>query len=299
MRLGLGTVQFGTDYGISNTAGRVAEDEVDRILRLAAENEIAVLDTAAAYGESEAVLGRVLWAGHPFHVVTKIPPLPADRISRQHALKAKDGFLRSLERLRQPSVYGLLAHHAPDLWRPGGGHLVEMLLELKQRGLARKIGASFYSAAEIREARACMAIELAQVPVNVVDQRLIADGQLGELHQAGTEIHARSIFLQGLLLMDPSALPAQLARFRKHLELVGRLAAAAGISRLSLALGFVGGLADIDVSLVGVTSAGELREILAASHAQLPPMDLSALGSQDEALVNPSRWPALGAPSNA
>ena len=299
MRLGLGTVQFGTDYGISNAAGLVGEDDVAGILRLAAENEIAMLDTAAAYGESEAVLGRALWPGHPFHIVTKIPPLRADRVGRHDARKAKDCFLRSLDRLRQPSVYGLLVHHAPDLRRPGGGHLVEMLLELKQQGVARKIGASFYSAAEIREARACMTIELAQVPVSVVDQRLIADGLLAELHQAGTEIHARSVFLQGLLLMDPSALPAELARFGKHLELVGRLAVAAGISRLSLALCFVGGLADVDVSLVGVTSTRELREILAASRAQMPAMDFSALASQDELLVNPYRWAALRTPSNA
>lgn len=299
MKLGLGTVQFGTDYGISNSGGRVVEEEVARILRLAAENQITMLDTAAAYGESEAVVGRTLWPGHTFQIVTKLLPLRVDRVGRQDALKAKEDFLRSLERLRQSSVYGLLAHHAPDLYRDGGGHLGEILCELKQQGLAQKIGASFYSATEIREARACMPIELVQVPVNLVDQRLIADGLLAELHSAGTEIHARSVFLQGLLLMDPAALPSELARFRRHLQRTGQAAAAAGLSRLALALRFVGGLADVDVSLVGVTSAEELQEILAASRGRLPPMDLAALASQDESFLNPSRWASLSTPSNA
>jgi aryl-alcohol dehydrogenase-like predicted oxidoreductase len=299
MKLGLGTVQFGTDYGISNNAGRVSEDEVGRILGLAAENQITTLDTAAGYGESEAVLGRALWPGHAFQIVTKLLPLRLDRVGRQDALRAKEHFLRSLEKLRQSSVYGLLAHHAPDLYQNGGGHLIEILRELKQQGLARKIGASFYSAAEIHKARACMPIELAQVPANVVDQRLIGDGLLAELHRAGTEIHARSVFLQGLLLMDPEALPGDFARFRKHLKHIGGVAASAGLSRLSLALGFVGSLADVDVALVGVTSARELREIIAASRRRLPPIDFAALASQDESFLNPSQWPSLGTPSSA
>ena len=60
MKLGLGTVQFGTDYGISNKLGQTSADEVRKILEFAAGHGIRYLDTAPAYGTSEAVLGENL-----------------------------------------------------------------------------------------------------------------------------------------------------------------------------------------------------------------------------------------------
>src|SRR5437667_1392801 len=112
MRLGLGSAQFGFDYGISNQSGRPSEREVAAILALAAKIGVEVIDTAAAYGESEDVLGRVLWPGHPFHVITKTVPIRSERILKADITSVRTSFLRSLERLRLDRVYGLLVHHS-------------------------------------------------------------------------------------------------------------------------------------------------------------------------------------------
>jgi aryl-alcohol dehydrogenase-like predicted oxidoreductase len=290
MKLGLGSAQFGSDYGVTNTSGKVAAAEIDGILRLAAESGIKVIDTAAAYGDSEAALGSALWPSHPFFLVTKCLPVKAQRIRPDDARQVKDGFLRSLEKLRQPAVYGLLVHQAADLRKPGAELLVKELLELKQQGLVSRLGASFYNATEVSS---ILRLEIAQVPVSIADQRLVADGTLKRLHGEGVEIHARSVFLQGLLLAE--RIPDSLADRARPLQRITAHARAAGVSRLALALGFVAAIAEVDVALVGATSRDELEEIVAALGSAGRADDVSHLAVEDEALLNPSRWPKVNA----
>jgi aryl-alcohol dehydrogenase-like predicted oxidoreductase len=297
MRLGLGSAQFGSDYGITNAGGKVAANEVARMLELAAVNGIKVIDTAAAYGESESALGRALGADHPFLLVTKCQPLAAPRIDTAAALKVRDAFLRSLEQLGQSSIHGLLVHQAADLRKPGADLLVEQLVALKKQGLVARLGASFYGAHEIPAVAAVLKLDIAQVPVSIADQRLVADGTLRRLHDAGVEIHARSVFLQGLLLADE--IPPALAGRARPLQRIRAHARAAGVSMLALALGFVGAIAEVDVALVGATRCGELEEIVQALDAAPRAADLSHLAIDDEELLNPSRWPRAAAHSRA
>lgn len=283
MKLGLGTAQFGSDYGVTNATGKVPPAEVERMLELAATSGIEVLDTAVAYGDSEAVLGRALGERHPFRVVTKCLPVKGERIGAAEARAVRDDFLRSLERLRQPAVHGLLVHQAADLRKPGAELLMQELQDLKRERLVSRIGASFYGVAETT-------LDIAQVPVSVADQRLVADGTLQRLHRAGVEIHARSVFLQGLLLAD--RIPPAFAN--RGLELIGTHARKAGISRLALALGFMASLRDVDVVLVGATTRAELAEIVAAA-STVATGELAHLAIHDEELLNPSRWPTVHA----
>ena len=68
-RLGIGTVQFGQPYGISNRHGQVPPEEVRAILSRAARAGIGLLDTAANYGEAEQVLSQMETGG--FRMVSK------------------------------------------------------------------------------------------------------------------------------------------------------------------------------------------------------------------------------------
>jgi aryl-alcohol dehydrogenase-like predicted oxidoreductase len=295
MRLGLGTAQFGSDYGVTNAVGKVPPTEVARMLQLAAGRGIKVIDTAAAYGESESALGRALGPDHPFLLVTKCQPVTAQRIGAAEALQVRDAFLRSLERLGQSSVHGLLVHQPADLRKPGAELLVEQLIALKRQGLVHRLGASLYGAKEIPAITGLLKLDIAQVPVSIADQRLVADGTLRRLRAEGVEIHARSVFLQGLLLADE--LPPALVGRGRPLQRIAAHARDAGVSRLALALGFVGAVPEIDVGLVGATSCAELEEILRALDDSPATGDLSHLAVHDEELLNPSRWPKTAAPS--
>ncbi len=211
MKIGLGTVQFGTPYGISNTTGQTPEQEVHRILTTAASHGIRTIDTASLYGDSEQVLGRQLSVDHVFRIVTKTPRFDRACISAEDGKHLKKVFDQSCSYLRQQTVYGLLVHNADDLLTSSGAYLMDAMSELKSEGRVSKIGASVYSASQIDRILERFSIDLIQLPINVLDQRLIKSGHLAALKHKDVEVHGRSVFLQGMLLMDPDRLPAHFA----------------------------------------------------------------------------------------
>ncbi|MFZ5632099.1 MAG: aldo/keto reductase [Bacillota bacterium] len=289
MKIGLGTVQFGLDYGISNREGKTTPEEVARILATAAGNGIRIIDTAVLYGASEEVLGRCLPRGHRFSIVTKTPGFEGGRISSRDLEFLEETFYRSLARLGQPSVYGLLVHHAGDLLAGGGSLLFQRMAELKKRGLVKKIGTSVYNGDEIDRIVEKYPVDLVQLPVNVLDQRLLISGHLSKLKGAGIEIHARSVFLQGLLIMDPGSLPSHFDSVKDHLrsyhDKIGRM----GMTPVQAALGFAAGLDEVDVLICGVNNHRQLEDICRL-YGPLKREMFAEFAIDDASILNPSLW---------
>lgn len=288
MKIGLGTVQFGLDYGVSNKGGKTPLEEVQRIIEAAAQNNVRVIDTAALYGTSEDSLGMALSAKHAFDIVTKTIKFSKATIEDEDALALKDGFARSLSRLKAKSVYGLMMHDADDLFKDGGGRLYEKMVELKEAGLVKKIGASVYTANQIDRLLSEFSIDLVQLPVNVLDQRLIRSGHLAKLRSAGVEVHGRSAFLQGLLLMDPDGLAPFFEPIKEHLRLYHGFLKQEQISPVDGAIGFVTGIDDIDTVVCGVETRDQLLDILKARPLSSPAFDRFAIS--DELMLNPAKW---------
>jgi aryl-alcohol dehydrogenase-like predicted oxidoreductase len=283
VKIALGTAQLGLEYGITNTLGRVSPQEAARILDVAERAGVRLLDTAPAYGDSEEVLGS-LRAAERFAIVTKTARLGA---------KGPEGvvasFERSLERLGATSLDALFVHAAADLGGATGRDLAARLRCLQEQGRVRRIGVSVYSAAEVVRALAVLDVDAVQVPVNVLDQRLLGDGTLGRLKKRGIEIHARSAFLQGVLVTDPASLPAYFDPIRPRLDAWRSFCRERGLTPLRAALGFVCGIAAIDQVVCGVESARQLEEVLAAAEP-LDPAEFRQLALDDPDFVDPSRW---------
>ena len=273
-KLGLGTVQFGQAYGVSNLRGQVPRSEAAAILARAADAGIGVLDTAANYGEAEAVLAGL--DTKPFRIVTKT-------VSVRHGVEAV------LARARQSAASlkadTLLVHAANDLQ---DGTLWPALQALKTEGVFRHIGISAYVADDPAALAERFRPDVMQLPFSLLDQRLLADGSLARLNDLSVEIHARSIFLQGLLFL--TQLPEKLRHAAPRLEEIRRRIAEAGSTPLAAALGFVLSRPQIGMALVGVTSGAELDEILAAASTPLPALEWTALALDDELVLTPSRW---------
>lgn len=288
MKIGLGTVQFGLDYGVSNKGGKTPVEEVKRIIEAAAQNNVRVIDTAALYGTSEDSLGMSLPSRHGFDIVTKTIKFGNVTIGDDDAASLESAFARSLSRLKASSVYGLLIHDADDLFKDGGGRLYEKMVELKEAGLVKKIGASVYTAGQIDRLLSGFSIDLAQLPVNVLDQRLIRSGHLAKLRSAGVEVHGRSAFLQGLLLMDPDGLAPFFEPVKEHLRLYHAFLEREKISPVHGAIGFVTGIDDIDTVVCGVETKDQLLDILRARPLSATAFDEFAIS--DERMLNPAKW---------
>jgi len=284
--LGLGAAQFGLDYGVSNLRGRVPEEEVRLILDTAAENRVGMVDTAPAYGDSERILGQSWPFPSPFRVVTKTVSL-AEGLDRVET-RAR----RSLERMALPRAYGLLVHSADDLLGPDGPALWDRLQRLKGEGLFQKIGVSVYGSDEPVLLARRFKPDLIQIPCSLLDQRPARDGALRALADLGVEVHLRSVFLQGLLFLDRDQLPVALADAGPRLSRIRRALAEAGADPLQAALAYAQTRPEASTVIVGVTSAAELRAILAASAAPVPDLDWAELALDHPFALDPRRWAA-------
>ncbi|MBI3804151.1 MAG: aldo/keto reductase [Nitrospirae bacterium] len=284
-RLALGTAQFGMTYGIANQTGQVSRSVAKAMLRLAAANRIDTLDTAIAYGESETCLGE---AGIPgFKLVTKLPVVPdgcaniGDWVQEQMSA--------SLSRLGVGAIYGLLLHRPQQLLGAEGKAIYQSLQGLKERGQIQKLGVSVYAPSELELLVPRYRFDLVQAPFNLVDRRLHATGWLQRLKDGGVEIHTRSAFLQGLLLMSPAIIPDQFASW-SHLwskwhSWLARNTTSAVQGCLAYPLSFP----EIDRVVVGADSVSQLEQIIDAAN-RVAPVELPDLHCDAENLINPADW---------
>jgi aryl-alcohol dehydrogenase-like predicted oxidoreductase len=286
-RLGLGTVQFGLPYGVANVDGQVSRDEATAILEYAWEAGVDTLDTAIAYGDSEERLGKIGVAG--WQIVSKLPAV-------QHGCADIAGWVEksiygSLRRLRVSKLKGLLLHQPHELLEPNGPALYQAMVGLKQAGLVEKIGVSIYGPSELNALWSRFEFDLVQAPFNVIDRRLASSGWLERLHQAGTEVHVRSVFLQGLLVMNGAQRSTKFNRWQSRWDVWRRWLADRALTPVQACLGFTLSYPEVSRVLVGVERVAQLDEILTAIRAgaemTMPP---DSLVSEDLDLINPSRW---------
>lgn len=286
--LALGTVQFGLPYGIANQAGQVTRQEAQAMLQLAAANGIDTLDTAIAYGESETCLGEV--GTQNFKLVTKLPALPdgcVDVIGW-----AQDQIVASLAKLGVSAVYGLLLHRSEQLLDSNGEELYQALQNLKDKGLVQKVGVSIYAPSELEAITRPFRLDLVQAPFNLVDRRLYTTGWLRRLKDDGIEIHTRSVFLQGLLLMPQSAIPPKFAPWSDLWGRWHKWLSTHDVSAVQACLAFPLGFPEIDRVVVGADTAGQLAQIISAANIPTQIL-LPELQCEEENLINPANWPRL------
>jgi len=289
MRLALGTAQFGIEYGITNRRGKLREDEISKILSIADSRGVGGLDTAPAYGDSEALLGKLLPQEHTFSVVTKTPPVAGEGNGQDDGVMVERTFMESLRALRVESAYGLLVHHAQNILVPGGERIFDVLRHLRDEGRVQKIGASVYDGGEIDLLLGRYDMDFVQVPLSIFDQRLVRSGHLRSLRSAGVEVHGRSLLLQGVLVTRPEELPSRFDRWQPELRAYRQAVREAGLTPIEMALRFARAQ-DIDWAIIGVAGVDELNEVLDAWSVPSDEFDYARFAVDDEGLVNPAMW---------
>lgn len=279
----LGTAQFGLAYGITNSAKKIQKDNVFRMLEKAAEHGITYLDTAPAYGDAETVLGE--YEGlNQFNIISKSSDDDGDYVEQAEA---------TLGRLGRPMLDLYLTHGADALCGTGAEERFAGLKTLKERGLARRIGASVYTLEQIDFICGNFDVDVLQVPLNIFDQRLIVDGTLGKIASRGIAVHARSIFLQGLLLSSAQDLPEYFAPISKHLEAFDQFCQTHAISRLDACCGFIKAQFDhLDGVLFGVHTEHHLDEICTAFKTAPLGLDYAAIAYHGKQGLDPRDWPS-------
>jgi aryl-alcohol dehydrogenase-like predicted oxidoreductase len=289
-RLALGTAQFGMPYGVANRAGQIGSEDARRILLRARGAGMDTLDTAVAYGTSESALGSI--GVSDWSVVSKVPPVPANCDDAHGWMRT--AVAGTLARLRIARLGGLLLHTPMQLLESPGAAIYSSLRQLRADGLTDRIGISVYGPDELEAVVGRFQFDIVQTPFNILDRRLVSSGWLQRLRSSGVEIHVRSLFLQGLLLMRATERPPEFSRWQRLWDSWHGWLERSGLTAVQACVGFVAGYADIGRAIVGVDSVRQLEEILAArtlSGVDLP----QSLVCEERDLVDPSRWQLRGA----
>jgi aryl-alcohol dehydrogenase-like predicted oxidoreductase len=288
MKIALGTVQFGLEYGIANQKGQVFEYEAKKIIEYAKEHNIDTIDTAIGYGDSEQCLGGI--GVKNWDIITKIPEIPQN--CKDINSWIDDQFMESLNRLKVNNVKGLMLHQPMQLVDSIGQEIWLKMKDLKKNNLVDKIGFSIYDPEELDKLYDDFHPDIIQAPFNIFDQRLETSGWLEKLHNSGVEVHIRSVFLQGLLLISAKDRPIEFKRWAYLWKILDKWLAEEGLTPLEACIGFANANEYISHIVVGVDSKSQLKQILEASDKVLDFFPSSII-TTDQSLINPSNWTDL------
>ncbi len=293
MKYCLGTVQFGMNYGIQGN-GQPALENVEQMLEYANLNGIDTLDTAAAYGTAESVLGNVLKKDTfpKFNIVSKLEPGAFENTQRSGwkniAVQKAD---ESRKRLGVDKLYSYLFHNAGYIFDKDA---VDALYGVKEEGITDRIGVSIYNPDEALKALEYEVIKAIQIPYNVFDQRLDQCGFFEKAKKQNVLVYARSSLLQGLVMMNPDDLPKKVQFAEGYLRVFLNICNSYGFDPLHVAVGYVGYNPNIDYVVFGVDNLNQLKEYISIRDWNMPESlykDItSAFKNVEEKLVNPSMW---------
>lgn len=290
IKIALGTAQFGMDYGINNSSGKVKTVEVFNILDEALKVGIDTIDTAYSYGDSESIIGNYASAGrNNLKIISKQPKCYCAEIEKLVG--------ESLKRLGVQTLYGYLVHSF-ESYRQDEAVWTE-LEKLKAKGRVAKIGFSLYSPFELEYIlKRGLTVDIIQIPFSVFDQRF--SPYLSEMKKRNIDVYARSVFLQGLVFKRSGELDGYFVKITDKLEALNSLAAKLGLSVASLCVNFVTANEFVCKAVVGVDSLENLLEIIRAS-IDSPCLsgdavhDISNLSINDDSILLPFNWKLSGA----
>lgn len=281
MKIALGTVQWGLDYGISNTNGIPSDDDLKSIFLIANNAGISLYDTAVQYGDAEKRLGE--YSAANCNIVTKV-----GSFSKSNRLEYQ--LENSFKNLQRDTIYGCLFHNANELNE--NKLLWEELLAYKKAGKINNIGYSLYEPSElISLLEEGLVPDIVQVPYSILDRKFEAYFEL--LKEKGVEIHVRSVFLQGLYFMSDEELDPIYDDLRQSLKEIQLLREKNNLSILEFALCYVIQNKFIDYVVLGVEKPQQLEQIIKASEQKLSKKtieEIKLIQLGNNTMLNPVNW---------
>lgn len=286
IRLAIGTAQFGQKYGVANSGDRVPIEVASQIIAFAGQAGIDTVDTAISYGDSERRLGKIGMQG--FNIISKLPPIPDGH--KNISQWVYTSVISSLKSLQINKLSAILLHRPSDLMESTGQVLWSSLQNLKQDGLVDKIGISVYDTVELDGLYHRYQIDVVQAPLNILDRRFSSSGWITRLQENGTEFHARSVFLQGLLLMSATNRPRYFQKWASLWRKWDRWLQDMRLTALEVCLSYICSFSGVKKIVVGIDNLEQLHSIIISTEG-ISTAWPDAIFCSDEKLIDPRKWP--------
>jgi aryl-alcohol dehydrogenase-like predicted oxidoreductase len=295
----VGTVQLGKTYGI-DTLGKPTREKSIKILEYAVKNGINVFDTAPDYGDSEKIIGYFLrkFGRENKFISTKLEKLPEEAWKNKDILsyKIRKEFDLSCKRLGVDKINIYLIHFTSEAFRDKG-KVLDILDDIKAEGRIDLVGVSIYTEEEFRKCMEDERIGAVQLPFNALDRRLTKSGLLAEAKKRNLVMFARSIYLQGLLLMEPERIPSFLSEAISFIKELRKIARFSGHSIKELCIKYALSINSISFIVVGINSLDQLKENINIFNSK--PLDKEVIKAINEIpipsnyILNPGKWKSL------
>ena len=281
----LGSANFTSGYGLRSSKGFTIT-QLNLISDILKKNNIKFIDTAYSYKGSQSKIGKSNLK--KFKIYTKIPKF---LYRKKLDIKAWiDKIIKkSLKQTKQKYFSGVYFHNYKDLLSKNGDYFFSALSELKKQGLIKKIGVSVYSPQELNDVINKFQIDIAQIPLNIFDRRFLKNNFLKRIKKLGIEVHARSIFLQGLLLMGPNEVPAYFKKWNKLFKNWNEWNNENKQNKIRTCFNFINSIKYIDKIIIGINSIYELKILIdfyKNSKGKFP----KKIYTLDEKLIDPRLW---------
>lgn len=295
MKLCLGTVQFGMDYGIQG-AHQQSYEKIEEIISYAINNGVYMFDTAATYGEAENVLGHY-FSAHPLkmdkiRMVAKLAPQIFKNSDKEAWSRAAiESAKRTIDTLGIEMLDAYLFHDASYIYNYDA---VRALHQVKENGFAKRVGVSIYTPDEAMKALEYEEINAIQIPYNIFDQRLDKSGFFEKAIKQNIIVFARSTMLQGLALMESDKLPVHMQFASEYLKKFSNLCNKYAFTPIQAAVGYVEKHEGINFIVFGVDCLNQLKEYINVQNTQIPESMIEEIhhtfANVEERLVNPTLW---------
>ena len=247
----IGTANFANQYGIIPSKNKINRKEIKKIFNYARLKKINFLDTAYSYN-NDKILKDVNIKN--WNIVTKV-----------NFKQAKENYLSKAKKiLKINEFYGVLVHlkNTREISSQNNYKLFQLLMKLKSKKIIKKIGFSTYTPEDINLLIKKFNFDFIQCPVNILDNRLIDNGLLKKLKKKKIEIHARSIFLQGLLLKNSTNFPKELKQFKTIFEDYQNYVNNLQMPKLEICLNYIRKIKEIDKIVIGINNKKQLVTII-------------------------------------
>jgi aryl-alcohol dehydrogenase-like predicted oxidoreductase len=287
----LGSANFGLQYGIYSK--KVSFKKINKILIEAKKNKIKYFDTAFSYGNAEKIIGQILSKNkYNVKILSKLDP--SNKKKKNISSWFFNSLFRTLKNLKQKSLYGMYIHNENQLLGPEGKQIFELLEISKKFGFIENIGISIYNKKNLDKLLKKYKFDIVQLPISLLDQRLIKDGTLKKIKLKKIKIFARSIFLKKILLLETKKRPKYFKKWSFELAAYDSYIKKNRISKLDACLQFVNSIKEIDNIIVGVSDLNQFKKInlsIKKKKKLKTKLILKIKNKKNfERLVNPSFW---------
>ena len=285
----IGGAQIGNKYGVTNKK-KLTKKETSFIINYALKNNIKFIDTASNYQNSEKIIGEIKKSKN-LNIITKLSNIKNNSLNSKNWIKKMDQQLKNSKiNLKINRLYGLLVHNPNDLIGKNSDKIFNRLMDYKKMQYAKKIGVSVYSIKEAKKILEKFKIDIIQIPINIFNQEFLNINFLENMKRNHIEIHARSIFFQGMAIQDINKIDSYFKNVLNKFKIFDQDCKSNNKNKIKKSLEFVYSNKYINKYVIGFNDLNQFKEVISIKLSKKNLNSFSKYAIDNKTITNPSKW---------